>query len=145
MSNVYRDAVEYRIEVEPEIARAECLKAVLQPFVENSIKHGLEKTGQSVNIAVHAGRLDERMVRIDLEDNGTGLSDEKLAELQDALAKEQPDRSFNQLSSVGILNVCYRIKTYYPAGIASLTMNRSSMGGLKVSLIIPYRRKEERQ
>lgn len=143
MQNVYRDAVEYRIDVEPDIAGAECLKAVLQPFVENSIKHGFEKTGQNMVIAVQARWMDERMACIDLEDNGTGLSDEKLAELQEALAKEQPDRSFNQLSRVGILNVCYRIKTYYPAGAASLTMDRSPMGGLKVSLVFPYRRMEE--
>jgi len=145
MQNVYRDALEYRIDVDSDIAGAECLKAVLQPFAENSIKHGYEKTGQTIAIAVHAYRTDEGRIRIDLEDNGPGLEEDKLSELQAALSREQPDRTFNQLSRVGILNVCYRLKTFYPGGTASLEMSRSHRGGLRVSMTFPFHRKEERQ
>jgi two-component system sensor histidine kinase YesM len=143
MQNVYRDAIEYRIDAESDVLQAECLKAVLQPFVENSIKHGFERTGKKLVIRVHAFRMSDRLIRIDITDNGPGLPQEKLVALQSALSKDDTDQSFNQLSNVGVLNVCYRMKTYYPGGAASITMELAEGGGLKVMLQYPYRRKDE--
>jgi two-component system, LytTR family, sensor kinase len=45
---------------------------ILQPVVENAIKHGLSKTEGEVVLSI-AGRLDDNVLVIEVTDNGEGL------------------------------------------------------------------------
>ncbi|MFC4776711.1 sensor histidine kinase [Paenibacillus sp. GCM10023252] len=142
LESVYRDAIEFKINTDSSIHGAQCLKAIVQPFVENCIKHGYEVMGKGLIVYVHAYRTEEGAIRIDIEDNGTGFTEEKLRDLQMALHQLRPEH-FSQLSNIGVLNVCYRLITFYGEGLAELQVARSHYGGARISLLFPYRAVQE--
>lgn len=94
---------------------------ILQPIVENAIKHGTSDHPKVGRVVVRAYRSGEHLM-LDVADNGPGL-DKPAAD-----AIEQ---------GTGLANVQARLKGLY--GRASrLAFNTSDQGGLKVSIWIPY-------
>ena len=62
-----------------------CLpKLTLQPIVENSIYHGIERKIGKGHLVIRIGVSDERM-RIRISDDGLGMSDDKLRALNERL------------------------------------------------------------
>lgn len=92
---------------EEAIYDSEILKFTLQPLVENAIFHGIEPKGCAGRIAVH-GYLEESgdTVRIDVTDNGVGMTEEKAQQVL-ASNEEVPNDFFKE---VGISNVHKRIQ-----------------------------------
>jgi two-component system LytT family sensor kinase len=73
---------------------------ILQPLVENSIKHGLSrKTGEGC-ITIRATRRDGRAI-IEVHDDGLGMSEERLG------------HAFG--GGIGLSNVDERLRTIYGA------------------------------
>ena len=62
------------------------LKLLLQPVVENSLVHGM-KDKHCVSVTITARKKDSTLV-LSVEDNGSGISPEKLKELREALDQE---------------------------------------------------------
>jgi two-component system LytT family sensor kinase len=50
------------VEVAPELLRAHVPRLILQPLLENAIKHGLARRAQPGAIAIAANRVDDRLV-----------------------------------------------------------------------------------
>jgi two-component system, LytTR family, sensor kinase len=71
---------------------------LLQPIVENSIKHGLAPRLEGGQIHLRTRRRDGRL-RIEIEDNGMGMSSERLAEVYGG--------------GIGISNVHERLRLLY--------------------------------
>ncbi|MFD2328098.1 sensor histidine kinase [Cohnella sp. GCM10020058] len=139
---LYRDDVKFCIEMDEEVKEARSLKAILQPFVENSIKHGYETTAEPMLIRISARRDGEAYVRIEIEDNGSGFTEEKLAELQEALALEQPAQAFMQLSRIGVLNVHYRLRTFYKDSRSGVSLSVTDQGATQIAIVFPYYSKD---
>ena len=79
-----------RLQVEYDI-RTECLgclvpKMILQPIVENAIKHGIEPL-ERTGLLVIKGYRDGENLHLSVEDNGTGISSEKLEEINDSIER----------------------------------------------------------
>ncbi|WNQ13175.1 sensor histidine kinase [Paenibacillus aurantius] len=134
---LYGDEISLDVEMTDELRRVTCLKALIQPFVENSIKHGYEVTGEKMTIRLTAAVWNERYLRIAIQDNGEGIPESKLEELQQMLAQEVTDRDYKRLSRIGILNVHYRIRMFYPQAHTGVTVERSEEGGTIIGLILP--------
>ncbi len=80
-------------------------KMLIQPFVENSVFHGLKKKGDMIIIRC----IDnDDSVEISIYDNGVGMSPEELSLLKNALENE----AFMK-EHIGIKNVYNRIKLIY--------------------------------
>jgi two-component system LytT family sensor kinase len=75
---------------------------ILQPLVENSIKHGLSPKigGGSVNIR---SRLEGQRLTLEVEDDGVGMAASSVADASDASAS----------SGIGMANVMERLKVLY--------------------------------
>ena len=71
---------------------------LLQPMVENSIRHGLSPRLEGGEIRLRTRRLEGRLV-IELEDNGVGMEEERIADVYQ--------------SGIGISNVNERLKVLY--------------------------------
>ncbi len=84
-------------EVEPEALEAFVPSMIVQPLVENAIKHGISKRLEGGRIVIRA-MLNDRVAIIEIEDNGTGLPDE--AQRADGLG-------------IGLSNVNERLKVIY--------------------------------
>lgn len=144
MDNLYPNELAFQFDIAPEVAQAACLKACIQPFVENCIKHGYEMTGEKLQVRISAYLWEKDYVRVDIEDDGSGISLGKLSEIREALSQVRPQQEFLQLLRIGMLNVHYRLKTFYlhhaHAGI--MVERVSAQGGTRVSVIFPNRVKE---
>jgi two-component system, LytTR family, sensor kinase len=73
---------------------------ILQPLVENAIKHGLTRKVGTGRITLRSRRHDDHLV-LDVEDDGIGISDERL---QTAMS-----------SGIGLSNVHERLRVIYGA------------------------------
>lgn len=107
-------------------------KLLLQPFVENSIIHGFANCASGGVIKI-SGRLeDDNRIRLSIEDNGKGIDEKVLKELN--------DNSYEDLNckanGLGVKNVFERIKSYYGDRGACHIYSEKGKGTL-VSIIIP--------
>ncbi len=112
-----------RLTVEMEIAPETLLtlvpNLVLQPIVENAIKHGIEPHARPGLIKISASRRDGSLV-LEVRDNGTGL-------------KAGPQRE-----RVGLSNTRARLQQLYPSAFEFDLVNVPE-GGLTVRMVIPWR------
>lgn len=105
-------------------------RLIVQPLIENAFEHGI-KTRLSDGL-VRVTFRDADQLYIQVEDNGTGLSDETLAQLQQQLACGEGELLRN---GVALLNIQKRMNILYGES-SGLTAERSELGGLKVILHI---------
>ena len=94
---------DFECEVDENILSCETLNLILQPIVENSIKHGIDLLDGSRRglIKVYAS-LNDGVVYIMIEDNGVGMDQETMA-----LMLSQNSKGY------GMKNVHERIQLYY--------------------------------
>lgn len=95
--------IKFVCKIEEELRQCYILKMLIQPIVENSLKHGgvMEDKDGYISVSVYADGGD---VVIDVEDNGRGLSEE---ESRDILARLQKG------DGIGLFNIQKRIQLYY--------------------------------
>lgn len=123
--DIMRPRFEDRLRVEFEIGQgindALVPKLILQPLVENSIKHAADPNSGQVNIAIKAAR-ENGSLRVDIKDDGPGLSG-KFREAQG--------------NGVGLANTVERLEKLY-GGNHEFTMQNAVDGGLLVSVTVPF-------
>jgi LytS/YehU family sensor histidine kinase len=66
------ERLSYRIDVPSDLAECEVPAMLLQPIVENAIKHGIEPLMQGGMIRIAATR-SERQLTVEVRDNGVGF------------------------------------------------------------------------
>jgi two-component system LytT family sensor kinase len=94
---------------------------ILQPLVENAIKHGLTRKVGAGHITLRSRRDGERLI-LDVEDDGLGISDERL---QTAMS-----------SGIGLSNVHERLRVIYGA-TGRVALSGSPGHGARAHLEIP--------
>lgn len=97
----YYQKFDYVIECPPDLAKALCLKLLLQPIVENSIYHGIKEVSYKGKIHITVNCDDDSII-FTIDDNGKGMTDEALNSIW----------SHNQ-ASFGLKNIHKRIQLYY--------------------------------
>jgi two-component system LytT family sensor kinase len=75
-----RDKLQIFKEIDPETLDTFVPSMLLQPMIENSIKHGLAPRLEGGQIHIRTNHLDGRLL-IEIADNGVGISAERLAEV----------------------------------------------------------------
>src|SRR5215213_244594 len=130
----YQDILDFKIEVDEDVAENTILKLVLQPLVENALYHGIKNKRQGGTISVRASRKGSDEVQLDVEDDGIGFTPEKLTQLRAEVDADAGDIKLE--SGFGIGNVNKRIRLYYgePYG---LSIQSTYATGTRVTLVIP--------
>ncbi|OHE40306.1 MAG: hypothetical protein A2Y16_04065 [Tenericutes bacterium GWF2_57_13] len=100
----FPNVFEVRYELDPAIANVETLKLILQPIVENAIKHGFTGLDRLGNIVISAV-LDGDDVVFDVKDDGIGFQPS-----EDLFSEK---RLYDGLGGYGLKNVDERIKLEY--------------------------------
>lgn len=100
----HKDNLDWEIEAEDGIENFLICKFTLQPFLENSILHGISSGTPAVFISIHVLYGDDTVV-ISIEDNGAGMDYETLAQLRHAIEHNVIDYE----KHFGISNVSSRI------------------------------------
>lgn len=120
-----RLSVEFR--VDPAAGHLMIPSLILQPLVENAIKHGIApKIGKS-RITVGARCVDD-MIRVDIDDDGVGLR-------HNAVSDRQLRRMTNS-TGIGLHNIRERLSTLYGSA-ARLTITDLENAGCRATLTIP--------
>jgi len=103
----YEDKLEYEINFDQEILDCSVLKLILQPLVENAIYHGIKERRGVGRIVITAKKMQDSLI-FTVSDNGAGITEEKLSEINDMLES----RRMHKGSSLGygIFNINERIK-----------------------------------
>jgi two-component system sensor histidine kinase YesM len=137
IQNLRMKRIAYHIEVPEPIRILVIPRLMLQPIVENAVVHGIEPIDGKGEIRIH-GAVQEGEYRVVVEDNGVGLDDEQLAQLQRRL--ELPEEEVS--ASYGLWNVNQRLKLMFAPG-SGLLLSRSPLGGLAVTVILKLVKEEE--
>ena len=109
----FEDRVSYDIVTMCDINNIMILPLLIQPLVENSFSHGLEDrvSGGFIYILINTEEIDgKRIMNISVKDNGSGIDEEKLEELNNNLKEKNDDIDSTH---IGIVNVNSRIKLFY--------------------------------
>jgi two-component system sensor histidine kinase YesM len=101
----------YELEVDIPDAILDCilLPMVLQPLVENAIKHGYKGKGDALLIKM-VGYKDRDDIVIDVMNNGKVIDDERIAELNRMI--EMP-LDVQDNDKIGLVNIAERIRLRY--------------------------------
>jgi two-component system, sensor histidine kinase YesM len=130
----YRDILDFKINVDKDVADNTILKLILQPLVENALYHGIKNKRKGGTIYVRARRLGEDQVLLEVEDDGIGFTPEKLAQLRAELDDDSGDIKLE--SGFGIGNVNNRIRLYY-GKTYGVSIRSEYNSGTCVTLVIP--------
>lgn len=117
-------------ELESGIETYRMIKFILQPLVENCIRHGFETVTKPATIRL-SGKTANDSVRLLVEDNGAGISPQRLLKLRQRLENESAPEE-----NIGLKNVHDRLRMSYghPYGI---TLESSEGIGTKVQILLP--------
>lgn len=95
----------FQVELENEVKPYRLLKFLIQPLLENAIVHGLSSIDHSSQIRLEA-RAEKGMLYIRVWDNGIGMGQERLYEIQQLMSNGTG-------SHIGLLSVRERIEMFY--------------------------------
>lgn len=90
-------------------------KLILQPIIENAIFHGIERKLGKGNIRINLKDTEKRLI-INIIDNGFGIEEDKLKELNEKLrvySLENEDKDKGKKGGIAIINVNNRIKLLF--------------------------------
>ncbi|WP_051200096.1 cache domain-containing sensor histidine kinase [Butyrivibrio sp. FCS006] len=121
-----KNSFSYNAFVEPDAQTAIVHKLLLQPFIENAIKHGFTPDQEDARLGVYVGCKDN-FLQITIEDNGKGMAPDIIEKIN--------SRDFETLkgnTNIGISNVVTRLEMYY----GNEGKMRAEPGREKGSLII---------
>ena len=122
------ERLRYKVDLPEELRRVPVPPLLLQPLVENSIRHGLEPKVEGGEITVNARRQGAQLI-IEVLDTGVGLAD------ADPGGNGTADG--NRVGSgFGIAQVRERLTTVY-GDVASLRLSTRASGGTAAALTLP--------
>lgn len=102
----YKDQVKIIWEIDENVYENTMPKFTLQPIIENVFKHAFRFKKENCIIHI-CGYLEENSVVFSIMDNGDGIPQDRLYEINELLQSDLPGES------MGIYNVQKRIRIYY--------------------------------
>lgn len=119
-------------DIAPELHSALIPTLILQPLVENAIKHGISKVKADGELTIR-GWIVMPLVHFTIEDNGPGLSDAYLSE-GDGAPVLDPNA---YKGGVGLSNTRARLEARY-GSIYKLELRPREGGGTVTHIALPY-------
>jgi two-component system LytT family sensor kinase len=115
----FADRLNLQLEIPANLRNAQVPSLILQPLVENSIKHGIAKQVRGGTVRVTASRTGA-MLRLSVYNDGPLLRDANSAE-----------------NGIGLLNLRTRLELLYGEDF-ELRLENSGSSGVEVTVALPY-------
>lgn len=125
----YNRRLNYHIDIPEELMGCKIPKLLLQPVVENSLVHGM-KNIHSITINISAWK-ENGQLNLCVEDNGSGISEDKLKELRKGLEQEDVYREH-----IGLYN-SHRVVRLLYGPESGMTIGSSPGNGTRVIVTLP--------
>ena len=116
----FQDRLTVEMEIEPQTLDLMVPNLILQPIVENAIRHGVARQTLSGRITIRAFRKQDRLI-MQVEDNGPGL---------------EPNHNSDENVGIGLGNARARLEQSYGENYG-LEIANSATRGVVVTLDIP--------
>lgn len=127
----FRDRLTVEMDVEPETWDAAIPNLILQPLIENAVKHGIAPHAAPGRIDVRARRLNSNL-QVQIQDNGRGINTEKSETFSLESAND------NGRTGIGLKTTRARLERLYPDS-HQFKIGNSPEGGLIATLEIPFK------
>lgn len=132
----YESQFRYREEIEEGLRDCMVMKHILQPFVENSLLHGIDKTGANGEIVLKAWQNGDK-VHFEISDNGYGAEQSRVDQALEGAGLEGR-------GGYGMLNVKKRLWNVY-GNRASLQIQTAPGEGTRVRISLPLWKNDQPQ
>jgi signal transduction histidine kinase len=116
----FKDRLQVEVDCEKSLKQCYLPPLLLQPLVENSIKHGVRDESEVLQIKVKLEKIEQN-VKIEITDNGGGIDTTKVSPTNEA---------------IGIKNCQERLFLIF--GDAASFNLKNIENGLKVNVLVPY-------
>jgi len=104
----YTNRFHVHFKIDPDTQNLKVPKLLIQPIVENAVRHGLENK-EIEGLLYIKSKIDNNMLVVHVVDNGCGIPEEKIQEI---LSENHSICSGNRIH-IGIKNTHERIRNYY--------------------------------
>jgi two-component system, LytTR family, sensor kinase len=122
----FQDRLNLDFNIEPETLKAYIPSLILQPLVENAIRHGISKRKGKGIIKINSKKIDENLM-VQVNDNGLGLP-----------VNSRGGFVFNE--GIGLKNTRNRLqKLYGSRHFFGIWTDEKDKGGVEITIIIPLR------
>ena len=119
----FGERLEVDIAVDPSLDDALVPMLILQPLVENAVRHGIQPSADGGTVHVHA-HADGAALRVEVTDDGVGVP---------------PVFSATGSRGLGLRNTAERLVRSYGTA-ASLNVTGDARGGTRATVVLPLRR-----
>src|SRR5580704_5589097 len=123
MQKRYEEKLRVRYEIDSALSDALVPQLILQPLLENSLRHGMKASGEAIDISIDA-RRENGSLTLKISDTGTGFG------------SSDPNSVLGR--GVGLVNIRDRLAQLYGGGQTFSIANRAG-GGAEIALRLPYR------
>lgn len=107
------EKLKFAVDVPENLKSAKIIRFMLQPIVENSVKHGMEYGKHELRIQIDIKATDGCM-EIYVTDNGKGIDTKELDKINYRLKySDLTDRKYSDGGRIGLDNINSRIKLFY--------------------------------
>lgn len=142
----FADRITYVQDVDESVVDIPVPCMVLQPLIENAFIHGISELESGGTITLRA-KQDSGNYIIEIEDNGVGMSQEKIDQILGEEPQEsRPDGPAGHTTGIGTRNVMQRLRNFFDYDQV-LNIISSRPGGTRVIICIPkacvQRKREE--
>ncbi|MFR7472558.1 MAG: sensor histidine kinase [Ruminococcus sp.] len=103
----FGDKFTFHVEFDETLGDCLCPKLIIQPLLENAVYHGMEGMYEDGEIVIKIYAVDD-LVRIDVIDNGEGMTEEQVAKMMQGNVV-----SSKRGSGIGVKNVNDRVRLYF--------------------------------
>ncbi len=128
----YLDILEYDIQIPDELDTCQIPRITLQPLVENALYHGIKHKRGKGKIRV-LGRVEKDKCVLTVEDNGIGMSSERLSQVRSGLTHKQDDGN----DFYGLYNVNERIRLRF-GDCYGLKIDSVYEQGTRIEVWLPF-------
>jgi len=121
----FEERLTVKIDVPPELGFLKIPSLILQPLVENAVKHGISNAKRGGEVRISARIDSEQNLILEVADTGAGFDEAKL------------------IRGIGLNNVESRLQSYFGAA-ASLSLMKQISGGAIARVVFPANAKNMR-
>jgi sensor histidine kinase YesM len=124
----------FRKEISCDVSKVWVPSMILQPIVENAVKHGISDIERAGEIVLKV-QNEDNYISIVVKDNGIGMSEEQISRILSGDLEDSEENAYS--TGVGLYNVISRLRLYYRQDDLLTIHSDGPDKGTEVRIVIP--------